>query len=237
MLETQTMTLLLIIILVLLVVSVATRKRHPAGPALSVVLAVLAMGLAVLNGIRDRVPPARAQELLFHESAGYVLGQAVARDFPKGGVFAVLNMPVFSSKPTMHTAKWKGLQKALGSKSITLSLVELDRLPMDLETFFGRLESGQEVPEFWDLVAQGPRADGLISLVGLPPPPGQDRASLPVFAAAVPAGHEVPDAAAWPGLIGYVQAKPGQVLRQAPPPGLSLEEVFALRYELVTRSR
>jgi len=226
------MTFILIINLILLVAALFLLKKHAAARPIAVVLAITTISIVMFINIRGNVHPARAEELRYQESVGYMLGKTIAEKHPNGGTFAVLNMPVFSSKPTLHTAKMDGLSKALKSKSFNLSLLDLNALPMPLEDFFNRLEGGYQIPEFWNLMSQVPGAAGVISLVGLPPPPDDEWSNIPVYAAGASISDDEKLEENWPGLTAFVRTKPDIVIRQPPPKG-SMEVVFASRYELI----
>jgi len=228
------MNTVLIILLLLLGVALFFIKKHPAARPVAVLLSVLVIGMVVVISFQKRVHPARNEEMIFQQSAGYMLGKAVVERFPDGGTFAVLTMPEFSSTTTMHMAKMKGLKDAMPSGRFKLIELDLSAMRISLQSFFERLENRNQIPEFWQLMDQVPDATGLISLVGFPPPPDDAWSKLPVFAAVVAIMSKDYDKTSWPGLMAYVRTKPDQVIRQSPPDRASMSEIFSSRYELLT---
>jgi hypothetical protein len=227
------MNTILILLLLLLGAALYLIKKHPTARPVAMILSVLVIGMVVYISFQKPVHPARNEELVFQQSAGYILGKSVAERFPDGGTFAVLTMPDFSSTTTLHMAKMMGLKNALPSGRYKLTELDLSAMPMSLQSFFEQLEGRNPIPEFWPLMAQVPDASGIISLVGFPPPPDATWSTFPVFAAVVVVLNRDYDKSSWPGLAAYVRVKPDQVIRQAPPSGASMSEVFSSRYELI----
>ncbi|MDF3129491.1 hypothetical protein P0Y35_09825 [Kiritimatiellaeota bacterium B1221] len=222
-----------ILFLLLLSLSMVWMKgrNHPQGRLCLGILAGLSLVTGVVKIVRPPESATRLNELRVQESCGYMLGKAAMRAFPEGGVFAVLNMPTFSSRVTPTDAKMKGLKSAFKGQPYELVELDLGLLPMDLKSFFSHLENRVPVPEFWQQVQQVPGHTALISLVGLPPPP--ERSEIPLFIAGASDVETMRNQPRWQGIQAAVKMKSGLVLRNLENQKGDMEDIFKSRYELI----
>ncbi|WFB36856.1 hypothetical protein P3T73_03655 [Kiritimatiellota bacterium B12222] len=222
-------------VLVLLMIALAIvwkkGRHHPTGKMLMIVITALSLILGIASILHHSESPSRISELRVQEACGYVLGESLIRAYPQGGTFPVLNMPDFSERVTPADAKMKGLKEAFKGHPHQLIELDLAALPMDLQSFFSRLENRAPVPEFWELIRQLPEQTALVSLVGLPPPP--ENADLPLFIAGVDDAQTLRSRPNWQGIKAAVQMKPGVVIRTPIPAKASMDVAFGTRFELV----
>jgi hypothetical protein len=206
-----------------------TKSRGlPAGLAVAA-LAALALGLAA----RPQQP--ELQLLEYEEIAGYVLGTRMLEDIPAEGPILVLRSPSPADSDEPSAARLRGLRQACSGRT----LVEAGPDPLDwgppsgdFRIFDGDSWTAQVAP--W--CREYPDAAAVVSLLfEFPTLDDAGNADLPPLY-----GFTAGPSTAWMDamqnhtLQAVVRYKPGASARDVPQHGASPQEVFNLRFDLLT---
>lgn len=237
------MTGLLVVVLIALVFVHLRRQAHPRmAQVVLPALAVLALALALANILR----PDSGSKMVglasdYAEAQGYVLGEALAKAVPEGStvLLAQWNTPV-EPYGALVASERRGLRAATRGAGLTFLEVgpnPFDSATADPDAVNSLSETGipPDMIEQW--LAAHPDAAAVVSFCELHPrvlarPP---RNLPPIFFVAHADPSEFLFQVVEMGRAGaVVLLKPGSDWRQQPPPGTP-QEVFAVRYLLLTR--
>jgi hypothetical protein len=230
--------LLLAIVGIALALSLAMRRRNPAlFNLLTVGFAVLTIGLVIVMVTRDQlggqnIPPGYIR---MEEGLGYVLGQAIAKDFPGGGSVIVLQLPTTSSKPNpVSEARLKGLKEGFGKSKLTIAAVEPTKTRLD--DFYRIYDPDGGIPArfFNEMLSTYGTSVAFVSFMGLPDmQPTDVKGTIPALYAQDHRAEELMkpwmDRNILKAVVAYRQDADGAAV---PGPRASLEEAFAMRYLL-----
>lgn len=228
----------ILMILLLLAAIVVYLNRHKAPQVmlpLLIGLVVATLFAAVWNIYTATSSGTRSKEyqkaeVLFKKSVGYRLGREVAKDIPEGELIAVLLQK--ADNPTQRDkldAFVDGLQEGFGRAQY--DLVEVEQEPMSTD-------DGLSVPPpltsdlISEVLADNPDASALIADIGFPELSGQNEKHPPIYAFA-----NIDQSALEPLLerdilraCAHYRSNPQW--NREPDSGMSLDEIFDLRYRL-----
>ena len=231
---------LLIVFAIALLIVVTQRDRIPrvANPILYSLLVAIFL---LLSGIfsRDCGRQSSDQGILdFGEVCGGKLGEHIAQAFPEGGEVLVLQL--FRGKPAgpggsspMAEAQIKGLKRGFGKTGLKSILGTLEGGVEILEVI--RMGSGM-IPEemFLQALEQAPQAVAVVSCVGVPVLQSLPENLPPIYLLSG-ADRGTCRSLLSSGVVSAgVFLKSGPDFKTKPNRGMSADEIFNLRYVLVT---
>jgi hypothetical protein len=225
------MWILLFVLLVTL--CVAFWKRRELGPLAKPVLIGL-VAVALLTSIFQIRTGSRAPQIHvqtdFHVAAGMKLGQAVAAALPEGGTVVVLHSGANRSVlKQIIPARIKGLKKGFGTTNI--QLVEVEPRTQAEQNALLSMDMDVQIPgeQFRQDIQRVPDAKAVISMLGAPSGP---KSPQPLFLLGSVSREEVQDLLRNGAIQGAVFYQDEADWSTEPQPGMSLEDIFDLRYEI-----
>ncbi len=217
----------------------AQRKRHPsaAWTASLYVLVAAALALAITFAMRNSRKPFADFDYALYEAEGFALGRAVAERFPGGGGVLVIR-PVVNAEMIRKVmdARMRGIRQALPSSRYpvrTANEIAEDLIARDPTNPIADYISGDRLA---DVLREFPKTRAIISFAGLPRPTrALQKVDLPPLFLGV--WTDEMSVAAWMRggrVAAYVRTRRGTDPDAKPTSDMSLAEIFALRYELVS---
>ena len=237
------MKILLVAILVMLAILAALRKKAPQ-PITVAIYALLAVfivvqGMILARGCRG---PGSLYIPSFNEVAGKALGAVIAEAVPGAGTVVVL-LQGGAQGPEgaegagfseIQQAQLAGLRAAFQDTSLTVVAIPVEP---EMEGLIALMAAGPAITEqqFYGLLLQEPDAVAAISCIGMPPLASQPRSDVPpLYLLEVlqePEGRHFVEQ----GLAqGGVFLRSGTDWTLKPKRGMSDDEIFEMRYVLVT---
>lgn len=223
---------LLILALIGLVIALFKVRKAPATflpIAYGLVALVVVLVLVRLFSDRSAPPPPVRIVMDFPTASGARLGQEIARTVPGGGdiLVVVIEEDADNLEDTLTGAQVEGLKQGLG-EAYRLVIVSPPDEPPFVVTMRMLARLAQATPE----------AKAIVSLMGFPDSRDSPARDLPPLFVI----DMMPPQAARPliarGLIrAGVFAKPDADWFAEPPPDMTLDEIFDMRYVLVTGDR
>jgi hypothetical protein len=214
------------------------RKKAPrAATYIIAVLVAAILGLQGWNIISDSGPPGGGLIEEFHEAAGWKLGQYLAERYPDAGEILVIQAVTREGTPVPSAPlQLAGIEKAFEGagrhvNALSMSHADAHQDPMMMGGPVARNDA------FVAAVESAPNADAVICCINLPYLQSDPPDDLPPLFLL-----ETGDRLNCQGLIaagvaqGAVERRLGVGRGAKPKRGLSPEEIFALRYELLTAS-
>jgi hypothetical protein len=230
----------LIMIVLLAALVGAYWKRSELGDRASPVLytlVVLTLVVSVYSLVARSRPPKVKILTDYHLAAGFKLGEAVAAALPAGGKVVVLHTGTAGETiQKVVNAQLEGLKKGFGATPITV--VEAGpKTDADTEALY-MMEAQVPIELFAKFVNEAPDAKAVVSLLG--PPDFGRRAATPLPPLFLLGMIDAPTADDFirAGLIkAAVCYKDDADWKAEPQRGMSLDEVFNLRYVLRSAPR
>ncbi|MCF7838117.1 MAG: hypothetical protein K9N49_05760 [Candidatus Marinimicrobia bacterium] len=231
------MNIILVILLIALVVASIKRKSNPETMTpvvwgLVIVVFVVVLARAFTSSKSSATSSIQPE---FFTSTGYKLGQAVANAVPEGGDVLVVYFQAAQSKAWQRLveAQLEGLKQEL--KAPKYKVIEAPIVPSEDEFEMDMGMIGAE--RFEGLLAQAPAAKAVVMFDCMfSPAPGQPAKKLPpLFLSGSPMIEMVDEFMARGLVAAAVTYRMDADWNAKPTRGMSLDEVFDLRYELRTR--
>lgn len=234
--------ILLIILAIALLIVVTQRQKFSkvANPILFILLLAIFVSLGAIftRGCRD---DGTTDQLVldFNEATGRKLGSLIAQTYPEGGEVLVLQL--FRSRPAepgqpppTGVAQLEGLERGFGKTDLRITHGVFDAEPEMIDML---MMGGGPIQEEMFLAAfeQAPGAVAVVSCAGIPYFDSDPLEEMPPIFILSGADLTVcQDLIAEGTVPGGVFFKRGADLKTKPTRGMSVDEIFNLRYLLVT---
>lgn len=238
------LVLLILVVVALVGVLIAQRRGKEGLRFPAVALALLAVGLVVTFALQPEHPAYLDRMEPFHRSVGYMLGRSVRERFPEATKVVVLQDR--RENPTvmrLTNQQTEGLKEGLGNEACELVLLDIREIEaestmpseegVDQEALLSSFE------KFKAVLGAHPEVSGIVSFVGYPSYVRlllrrEDRYGSFVWDVGMAENVEWDKEMARERVLARVSYARIPNMETDLPRAISMEEVFAMRYELAT---
>jgi hypothetical protein len=235
---------LILVVVALIGVVVAQRRGKEGLRFPAVALALLAMGLAVTFALRPKPPAYLDRMEPFHRSVGYMLGRSLQERFPETTKVIVLQDR--REDPTVQRLakqQAEGLKEGLGNEACELVLLDFREIEVEStllpEEGIDRQAVLSSFEKFKAVLAAHPEVSNIVSFVGYPSYlrlllRRDDRYGSFVWDLGLQENVDWDAEMAGARVLARVSYARTQNLETDLPREISMEEIFARRYQLAT---
>ncbi len=229
----------ILLILLAALIGVFWKRRELGESANFILLALVVLTLIVsfYSLFRGQRPPKAKLQPEFYTAAGFKIGEAIAADLPQGGTVLVLHAGKLNEMlGKISNAYLEGMKKGFGA--VSFKMVEDGPSSQNQSDEAIMIDSAIPLDDLQRFIARAGKVDALVSLLGPPQIFGQRPVNLPPIYLI----GQVDDARA-DGLLraGIIRAaicyKDNADWKAEPAPGMSLDDIFNLRYVLRRAAR
>ncbi len=224
----------ILLILLVTLVGVFLKRRELGESANSILMALVVVTLIVsfYSLFRGRQPARVQLQPDFYVAAGAKIGEAVAADLPQGGPVLVLHLGRMNDTLRETSAAYlDGLKKGFGA--VAFKIIEDGPTSADDADTMLMMENALPLDVLARYVEKAGPVQAVISIVGPPQLTGPRPANFPPLYLIGSVDKAMADDLIRAGLVrGAVVFRDDADWKAEPKRGMSLDEIFKLRYEL-----